>query len=70
MKQAAEAETQNGGVNLKVTGDTGSCKNLAHHFGYMVIIISTRIVSTAPEVWRPRRGIMLRIRKLTLPSWT
>lgn len=70
MKEAAEAAAQNGGVNMKVTGDTGSCKNLVHHFGYEVIIISTRVGATAMEVQRPRLGIMLRIRKLAFPSWT
>lgn len=70
MKQAAEAATQNGGVNMKVTGDADSCENLPHHFGYVVITIPTRVVATAAEARRSHRGIMLRIRKLAFPSWT
>lgn len=70
MKEAADAVTQNGGVNMKVAGDPGSGKNLVHHFVYVVIIISTRVGATAMEVQRPHLGIMLRIRKLAFSLWT
>lgn len=67
MKQAAEAATQNGGVNMKVTGDADSCENLPHHFGYVVITIPTRVVATATEARRSHRGIMLRIESWHFP---
>jgi hypothetical protein len=37
-------------------------------FGYMIIIIPTRKMATKIEMWRLRRGIIQRVRKIVFHS--